>query len=71
MRCRRMGTWEEGQQEKRMGGQMREEDGQADKGRGQVGEEDRDIVEGGLREYLNKDWIGLELHFFVLFHFQM
>ena len=27
MRCRMMGTWEEGQQEKRKGRQMREEDG--------------------------------------------
>ena len=34
MRCRTMGTWKEGQQEKRMGGQMREEDRQADEGRG-------------------------------------
>ena len=46
MRYRRTGTWEEGQQEKRTGGQMREEDGQADEGRGWVGEEDRDIVGG-------------------------
>ena len=49
MRCRRMGTWEEGQQAdrgNRMGKQTREEDRQADEGTGWVGEEDRDIVGG-------------------------
>ena len=65
-RCRMMGTWEEGQKEKRMGGQIGEEDEWAGEGTGQAGEEDRHCW-GGLREYLNKDWIGLELHFFVLF----
>ena len=32
-----MGTWEEGQKEKRMGRHMGEEDKWADEGRGQVG----------------------------------
>ena len=38
-----------------MGRQTKEEDRQVDKGR-QLGEGDRDIVGGGLREYLNKSW---------------
>ena len=49
-------------QGKRMGRQMREEDGLAD-GRLSGG--------GGFREHLDEINLGLELHFSVLFHFQM